>query len=495
MSASPAQAELAPGAYEYDQSLTLDESPATRPPLVLGAKNFHDITEQVSDIVERRTPRPWVLLLVAAISLFLVLQGSLYRLVTTGIGEWGNNSPVGWAWDITGFVFWIGIGHAGTLISAILFLFRQKWRTSINRAAEAMTLFAVACALIYPVFHVGRPWLAYWLFPLPNQMTMWVNFRSPLMWDVFAVNTYGTVSLLFWFTGLVPDVAMLRDRAVTRGRQIVYGILSFGWRGSHRNWLNYEKAYLILAGISTPLVLSVHTVVSMDFATSVIPGWHTTIFPPYFVAGAVYSGFAMVMTLMLMARRAYRLDNLITIRHIENMNKIILATGAMVSYSYIMEFFIAYYSNDPYERFHFINREFGPMWWAGWTMFTCNALIPHLFWFKRIRRSILASFIISIFVNIGMWFERFVIIVSSLYRDYLPSAWGYFHPRLVDITTFGGTFGLFFSLFLLFSRYLPMIAASEIKGVMPEANPHAHDPTGEHATHGPDLLEAAHVRT
>jgi Ni/Fe-hydrogenase subunit HybB-like protein len=457
------------------------ETPAKRAPLVLGEDaSFHGVTERVAGIVERKTPTKWMLLVGAAVSLLMVLAGSITDLVTKGIGEWGLNHPVGWAWDITGFVFWIGIGHAGTLISAILFLFRQKWRTSINRAAEAMTLFAVLAAVIYPSIHIGRIWRLYWFAPVPNQMGIWPNFRSPLLWDFFAVSTYGTVSFLFWYTGLVPDLATLRDRATARWRQIVYGVLALGWRGSHRHWVNYERAYLIFAGLSTPLVLSVHTIVSFDFATSVIPGWHTTIFPPYFVAGAVFSGFAMVMTLMIIARKVYGLENLITIKHLENMNKIILATGSIVGYSYGMEFFIAWYSGNQYERFVFLNRAGGPYWWAYWSMVSCNVLIPQLFWFKKLRTSIPVMFVISIFVNIGMWFERFVIIVTSLHRDYLPSSWSYFRPRLVDVTTFVGTFGLFFTLFLLFIRVLPMIAVSEIKGILPEADPHAAHAAEDH---------------
>ncbi len=458
------------------EDLALRES-VERHPLVLGDRRMGAITETVSQIVERKTPRLWLLLFGVVASLLLILAGSLTDLVGGGIGEWGNNHPVGWAWDITGFVFWIGIGHAGTLISAILFLFRQKWRTSINRAAEAMTLFAVAAATVYPVFHVGRVWFAYWLFPVPNQMQVWPNFKSPLLWDVFAVSTYGTVSLLFWFVGLVPDLATLRDRATTRLRRIVLGIFALGWRGSQRHWHHYEKAYLILAGLSTPLVLSVHTIVSFDFAVSVIPGWHTTIFPPYFVAGAIFSGFGMVVTLMVLARKAFGLENLITIRHLENMNKIILATGTMVGYAYAMEFFVAWYSGNSYERFAFINRAFGPYYWAYWTMATCNVIIPQLFWFKKIRTSVPVMFVISIFVNIGMWFERFVIIVTSLHRDFLPSSWSYFRPTIVDICTFIGTIGLFLTLFLLFLRFLPMIAMAEVKGVLPEADPHAHHPT------------------
>jgi molybdopterin-containing oxidoreductase family membrane subunit len=397
--------------------------------------------------------------------------------VTTGVGVWGNNQPVGWGWDITNFVFWIGIGHAGTLISAILFLFRQKWRTSINRFAEAMTLFAVACAGIYPLFHVGRAWRAYWLFPLPNlDLGMWPNFRSPLIWDVFAVSTYATVSAMFWYVGLLPDLATLRDRAVIQKasqlRQRVFAVASLGWRGSAHHWKNYELAYLILAGISTPLVLSVHSVVSFDFATSILPGWHTTIFPPYFVAGAIFSGFAMVVTLMVLARWIYGLHNLVTMRHLENMNKVMLATGMIVGYAYATEFFIAWYSGNRYEQFVFMNRAFGPYWWAYWTMVSCNVIVPQIFWFKKMRTSLPVMFVASIFINIGMWFERFVIIASSLHRDFLPSSWGYFRPTFVDILTFFGTFGLFLTLFLLFIRFLPMIAISEVKGVMAGAGVH-----------------------
>jgi molybdopterin-containing oxidoreductase family membrane subunit len=443
---------------------------SARPTLVLGGLDHHGITEKVAGIVEARTPTTWKLILAATVFLLMIFLASVVDLVGKGIGEWGLNHPVGWAWDITGFVFWIGIGHAGTLISAILFLFRQKWRTSINRAAEAMTLFAVVAALMYPTIHVGRIWFLYWFIPVPNQMGLWPNFRSPLLWDFVAISTYGTVSALFWFTGLVPDLATLRDRATSRVKQIVFGVLALGWRGSARHWHNYERAYLILAGLSTPLVLSVHTIVSFDFATSVIPGWHTTIFPPYFVAGAVFSGFAMVLTLMILARKAFGLENLITVRHIENMNKIILATGTMVGYAYAMEFFIAWYSGNPYERFAFVNRAFGPYAWAYWTMVSCNVITPQLFWFKKVRQSVAATFVLSIFVNIGMWFERFVIIVTSLHRDFLPSSWGYFRPTLVDISTFIGTFGLFLTLFMLFIRFLPMIAMAEIKQVMPQAH-------------------------
>lgn len=438
------------------------------PQLVLGNPTYHDVTNQISEITEVKTWKPWYWMTSVTGLILLNLAAMLTYLVARGIGVWGNNSPVGWAWDITNFVFWIGIGHAGTLISAILFLFRQKWRTSINRAAEAMTLFAVMCAAIFPLFHTGRPWRAvYWLFPIPNTyLKMWQNYRSPLEWDVFAVSTYFTVSLLFWYTGLVPDMATLRDRAIKPLRKWIFGLLSLGWRGSATHWRHYEKAYMILAGISTPLVLSVHTIVSFDFAAAVLPGWHTTIFPPYFVAGAIFSGFAMVMSLLIPARKMLHLENLITLKHLENMNKIILATGSIVGYAYATEFFIAWYSGNPYERFTFINRATGPYWWAYWTMVTCNVFIPQLFWIKKVRTTVAFMFIISITTNIGMWFERFVIIATSLHRDFLPSAWGYFRPTYVDMLTLFGTFGLFFTAFLLFVRFLPMIALSEVKGMM-----------------------------
>ena len=448
--------------------LAIDSRIELNPPLVQGGLTYADVSEKISAITENKPPKQWYYLITLSSLMTVMLFGCLGYLVTTGIGVWGNNNPVGWGWDITNFVWWIGIGHAGTLISAVLFLFRQKWRTSINRAAEAMTLFAVACAGIYPLFHTGRPWRAiYWLFPVPNDyLNLWQNFRSPLEWDVFAVSTYGTVSLLFWFTGLIPDLATLRDRATNKVRKLVFGLLSLGWRGSSTQWRHYELAYLILAGLSTPLVLSVHSIVSFDFAAGIVPGWHTTIFPPYFVAGAIFSGFAMVVTLMTVARWVYNLQDLITTKHLENMCKVLLATGTMVGFAYGTEFFIAWYSGNPYERFTFINRAFGPYWWAYWTMITCNVVSPQFFWFKKFRTSPVLMFIISIFVNIGMWFERFVIIASSLHRDYLPASWGYFKPTWVDICTFAGTIGLFLTLFLLFLRFLPAIAMSEVKGVL-----------------------------
>ncbi len=453
-----------------DLTLTNSDLDAISPRLVLdkGTRQtgYKEVTEDVASIIEAKTSNTWWIAFIVSFLTMLMLFGFLAYQVATGVGVWGNNSPVGWAWDITNFVFWIGIGHAGTLISAILFLFRQKWRTSINRAAEAMTLFAVACAGLYPVFHVGRVWRAYWLFPIPNtDLAMWQNFRSPLLWDVFAISTYGTVSALFWYVGLIPDLATIRDRG-TGLRARIYGFLSLGWRGSAQHWTNYEMAYMLLAGLSTPLVLSVHTIVSFDFATSVLPGWHTTIFPPYFVAGAVFSGFAMVMTLMIIFRKWFQLEHLVTIKHLENMNKIMLVTGTVVGYAYGTEFFIAWYSGNPYELFTFINRAFGPYWWAYWSMISCNVISPQFFWSKKLRTNIPFMFVISIFINIGMWFERFVIIVTSLHRDFLPSSWGYFRPTYVDILTFVGTFGLFMTLFLLFARFVPIIAISEVKGVL-----------------------------
>jgi molybdopterin-containing oxidoreductase family membrane subunit len=447
--------------------LSVRQDPHVKPRLVEGNPTMADVTESISRIVEAPYHRNWWIAISITGGILAMMGAMLTYLVFTGIGVWGNNQPIGWGWDITNFVFWIGIGHAGTLISAILFLFRQKWRTSINRFAEAMTLFAVACAAIYPLFHTGRPWrAAYWLFPVPNtDLKIWPNFRSPLEWDVFAVSTYGTVSALFWFVGLIPDLATIRDRA--KGvRQKVYGALSLGWRGSARHWRNYEMAYMILAGLSTPLVLSVHTIVSFDFAVSVIPGWHTTIFPPYFVAGAIFSGFAMVVSLMVIARWVYKVEHLVTMKHLENMCKIMLATGTVVGYAYATEFFVAWYSGNPYEKFTFINRATGPYWWAYWTMVSCNVISPQFFWFKKLRTNIPFMFFISIVVNIGMWYERFVIIGTSLHRDFLPSSWGYFQPTYVDICTFIGTFGLFLTLFLLFLRFLPMIAISEVKGVI-----------------------------
>jgi Ni/Fe-hydrogenase subunit HybB-like protein len=443
------------------------------------------VTESVAKITENAAPKGWWMLFAIAVSLLGVFGGTVGYLVWRGVGIWGNNNPVYWGWDITNFVWWVGIGHAGTLISAVLFLFRQKWRTAINRFAEAMTIFAVICALIFPGIHVGRPWLAYYMFPLPNQMAIWPNFKSPLLWDLFAVGTYFTVSLLFWFVGLIPDFATLRDRSKTTGRRMFYGALALGWRGSNRHWQNYERAYLLLAALSTPLVLSVHSVVSFDFATSVEPGWHTTIFPPYFVAGAVFSGFAMVMTLLLVTRQVFGLEHIVTMKHLDLMNKIMLVTGTLVGYAYGMEFFTAWYSGSPYERYVFFNRAFGPYAWAYWAMISCNVISPQFFWKKSFRYNIPLMFVISITINIGMWFERFVIIVTSLHRDFLPGSWGYFHATIWDICTYLGTFGVFFTLFLLFVRWFPMIAIAEVKATLEEADPHA--------SHGGDAHGHSHA--
>jgi Ni/Fe-hydrogenase subunit HybB-like protein len=464
---------------------------AGRPTLILGGHDFKSITDAVMAPMERKTPIGWWLCFLPSLALLGLLGIAVSWLFWEGIGIWGLNVPVGWAWDITNFVFWVGIGHAGTLISAILFLFRQKWRTSINRSAEAMTIFAVMCAMIFPGIHVGRVWVAYFMFPIPNQMAMWPNFRSPLLWDVFAVSIYGTVSALFWYVGLIPDLATVRDRT-TGWKKKIYGLFAIGWRGSNRHWQHYEVAYLILAGLATPLVLSVHSIVSMDFAVSQIPGWHTTIFPPYFVAGAIFSGFAMVITLMVICRQAFNMKEIITIRHFDYMAKIILVTGSMVGYAYGMEFFIAWYSGNPYEVFAFKNRAFGPYAWAYWTMISCNVISPQIFWFKKARTSIPILFIMSIFVNIGMWFERFVIIVTSLHRDFLPSAWGYFRPTIWDVSCLLGSFGLFFTMFCLFVRFLPMVATAEVKTVLPQADPHAHDHTVRNATAGHLTEEGAH---
>ena len=438
-----------------------------RDPLITGGKTVHDVTVDICSRVEEKPQKSWLLAFTISFVSLLIGGYAVVTLLWEGIGSWGLNKTVGWAWDITNFVWWVGIGHAGTLISAILLLFRQKWRMSINRAAEAMTIFAVICAAMFPVLHMGRPWLgAYWALPLPNVFgSLWVNFNSPLLWDVFAISTYFSVSLVFWYIGLVPDFATIRDRATGISKKI-YGALSLGWDGAAKSWSRYESVSLILAGLATPLVLSVHTIVSFDFATSVIPGWHTTIFPPYFVAGAIFSGFAMVLTLLLITRKVYKLEDYITIKHIEMMNIIILVTGSIVGVAYTTEFFMAWYSGVEYEQYAFFNRATGPYWWAYWTMMTCNVVSPQLFWFKKIRTSIAATFILSIVVNIGMWFERFVIIVTSLHRDYLPSSWAKFSPTIYDMGVYFFTFGLFFTLFFLFAKFFPVINMSEIKSVL-----------------------------
>ncbi|MDP7320070.1 MAG: polysulfide reductase NrfD [Bacteriovoracaceae bacterium] len=437
-----------------------------RQPLVPQERTYKQISEDVLDTLEEKPSKGWLLgFSISALFLTIGFFTVAYQ-VGTGIGTWGLNKTIGWSWDITNFVFWVGIGHAGTLISAVLLIFRQKWRTAINRAAEAMTIFAVACAGIFPLIHAGRPWLLYWVFPYPNTRgPLWVNFRSPLLWDVFAISTYLTVSLVFWYMGLLPDLATVRDRTKSSFRKFVYGLLSFGWNGSNRTWHHWEVMSLVLAGLATPLVLSVHTIVSMDFATSVIPGWHTTIFPPYFVAGAIFSGFAMVLTLLIITRKVLNWENYITIGHIEAMAKVIVVTGMIVGLAYGTEFFIAWYSGNEYERYCFVNRATGPYWWAYWSMISCNVLSPQFFWSKRLRTSIPFVFFISIVVNIGMWFERFVIITTSLHRDFLPSSWSMYSPTWVEIWTFIGTFGLFFTLFFIFIRVLPGIAVAEVKSV------------------------------
>lgn len=446
------------------------DDPTHRQPLILG-KSFSTLTDTVCQLAERpRPPMAWYVGFTVSVMVLAFFVALIAYLFLTGIGIWGNNQPVSWAFDITNFVFWVGIGHAGTLISAILFLFRQNWRTSINRFSEAMTIFAVICAGMFPLIHVGRPWLAYWLSPYPNQMAVWPNFRSPLLWDVFAVSTYFTVSLMFWYMGMIPDLATLRDRATTKTRQVLYGIFSLGWTGSARHWHRYEKAYLLLAALATPLVLSVHSVVSFDFAVAQLPGWHTTIFPPYFVAGAVFGGFAMVVTLAVPARQFFGLKEIISLRHIENMNKVILATGMIVGYAYMIELFTAWYSGNSYEQFAFLNRMSGPYGWAYGIMILCNVASPQVFWSKRLRTNLVVTMIVAMCVTVGMWFERFVIIVTSLHRDFLPSSWRMFVPTWVDFGMLIGSFGLFFTLFLLFCRYLPMVAMAEVRGVLPEAH-------------------------
>lgn len=444
---------------------------SVREPLITGGKTLKDVTHDISRQVEGKPSMLWLiafLISVGALALgFIALAATLWE----GIGMWGLNKTVGWAWDITNFVWWVGIGHAGTLISAVLLLFRQKWRMAINRAAEAMTIFAVICAAMFPIIHMGRPWLgAYWALPLPNTFgSLWVNFNSPLLWDVFAISTYFAVSLVFWYVSLVPDFATIRDRA-TGIRKSIYGALALGWDGAARTWSRFEAVALILAGLATPLVLSVHTIVSFDFATSVIPGWHTTIFPPYFVAGAIFSGFAMVLTLMIVTRKVFHLEDYITIGHIELMNIVIIITGSIVGIAYITEFFMAWYSGVAAEQYAFMNRAFGPYAWAYWIMMTCNVISPQLFWFKKIRTSIVATFILSLVVNTGMWFERFVIIVTSLHRDFLPSSWAMFYPTWADVGVYLFTFGLFFTLFFLFAKFFPVINMFEVKSILKQSS-------------------------
>lgn len=437
-----------------------------RKPLVTGNKTYHQITEDLISPTEKSPTKAWIIGFILAVSVATFGVFCIIWTIWVGIGSWNLNRTINWSWDITNFVWWIGIGHAGTLISAILLLFRQKWRTGVNRAAEAMTIFAVLCAAVFPVLHMGRVWLAFFIMPYPNTRgPLWPNFNSPLLWDVFAISTYFTVSLLFWYTGLVPDFATVRDRAKGLRRKI-YTALSFNWTGSAKHWQRWESLSLILAGISTPLVLSVHTIVSFDFATSVIPGWHTTIFPPYFVAGAIFSGFAMVLTLMIITRKLLKLEDYITLEHIESMNKVILLTGTIVGVAYLTELFISWYSGYIYEQFAFFNRALGPYWWSYFGMMFCNVIAPQFFWKKSWRRNITLTFFLSIVVNIGMWFERFVIIATTLARDYIPSSWSLYSPSWVEIGIYIGTMGIFFTFYLIFVRVAPVVAVAEIKSIL-----------------------------
>lgn len=460
-----------------------------RRPWLEKIKTYGQISDDVLAPLERKPWGSWMLWTAISGIIMLVLWfGFIGYTLWEGVGVWGLNKTVGWGFDITNFVFWVGIGHAGTLISAVLLLFRQPWRNSINRAAEAMTIFAVVCAGQFPLIHMGRLWNGFWFLPLPNTRgSLWVNFNSPLLWDVFAISTYFSVSLVFWYLGMIPDLALVRDRATRAGRKfaaMMYGIFSMGWEGSSRNWSRFEVISLILAGLCTPLVLSVHTIVSFDFATSVIPGWHTTIFPPYFVAGAIFSGFGMVQTLLVVQRYIFKHEHLITLNHMESMAKIVIATGSLVGLAYTTEFFTAWYSGSIWERYIFINRAFGPYGWSYWIMFSCNVISPHLFWFKKIRTSMVATFIMSIFVNIGMWFERFVIIVTSLHRDYLPSSWAMYTPTYIELGEFVGSLGLFFFLYLLFVKFLPTINIFEVKTLLHHPEQPAHVPsTGKVSSH------------
>ena len=455
---------------EKDPMEPVPEKPAVKPGIIAPGYTFASVTDKISHIVLRKgTSTGWLVGFGIAFALVNVLLYSLGWLFVKGIGIWGVNAPVGWAFAIINFVWWIGIGHAGTLISAILLLLRQSWRTSINRFAEAMTLFAVASAGIFPLIHVGRPWLAYWLFPYPNTMAIWPQFRSPLVWDVFAVSTYALVSLLFWYVGLIPDLSTLRDRANTRIARTTYGMLAMGWRGSARHWHRYETASLLLAGLATPLVVSVHTVVSFDFAVAVVPGWHSTIFPPYFVAGAIYAGFAMVITLSVPIRWAYNLEDFITMTHLQNMAKVMLAAGMIVGYGYMTEIFMAWYAENQYDAFMIHNRMFGPYAWTFWSLMLCNILAPQTLWFQRVRNTPLLLFSVAMFVNVGMWLERFVIVVTSLHRDYLPSSWGMYYPTRWEFSTYIGSIGLFIALLFLFLRVLPMISIFEMRTLLPEA--------------------------
>ena len=445
----------------------MQKEAAIREPLILGDKSYGDITDDIVGPIEGPAPRAWKIMITITGLIGLYGIGCITYLLGTGVGVWGLNKAGGWAWDITNFVWWVGIGHAGTLISAVLLLFRQKWRMAINRSAEAMTIFAVMMAAIFPGIHMGRIWVSYWVLPLPNQFgSLWVNFNSPLLWDVFAISTYFSVSLVFWYIGLIPDFATIRDRMKKPLPKKIYGVLAFGWSGRAKNWTRFEEVSLVLAGIATPLVFSVHSIVSMDFATAVIPGWHTTIFPPYFVSGAVFSGFAMVLTLLLIMRKAMNLEAYVHVKHVEYMNIVIIVTGSIVGVAYLTELFISWYSGVEYESYAFINRFSGPYSWSYWIMMTCNVISPQLFWVKKWRRSLTFTFFMSIIVNIGMWFERYVIIVTSLHRDCDPSSWGEFHATPIDIGTFLGTIGIFLTLFLLFARFFPVLALNELKTIL-----------------------------
>jgi len=455
------------------------------PPVLVGSPEDRKLNEDIFRPVWEQTRRGWLALFGITMGLTGLLFSAIAYTFAKGIGAWGNNIPVAWAYDIINFVWWIGIGHAGTLISAILLLFQQKWRTSINRMAEAMTLFAVIQALLFPMIHLGRPWFFFWLFPYPSALGTWPNFKSPLLWDVFAVSTYFTVSLLFWYVGLLPDLAALRDTSKSKAARVAYGIFALGWRGSARAWRHYRIAYLLLAGLATPLVLSVHTIVSFDFAVSQLPGWHTTIFPPYFVAGAIFSGFAMVLTLMIPARKVFGFKHVITQRHLDNMAKVMLATGLMVSYGYLTETFIAWYSGNPFESFVFFNtRARGPYAPIYWLMITCNVVVPQVLWWRKARENTIFLWVVSILVNVGMWTERFVIIVTSLHRDFLPSSWAMYRPTIVDWSILVGTIGFFGFLFLLFLRFVPSVAASEVKELRRELEHEKHAQSHERSAHG-----------
>lgn len=437
-------------------------------PLLKPTETYVSVTEQISAVPLSKTRRGWWIGIIIPFLLVMLLLYAVGWLLLKGVGVWGVNIPVAWGFAIVNFVWWIGIGHAGTLISAILLLLHQKWRNSINRFAEAMTLFAVACAGLFPLLHLGRPWIFYYLFPYPDTMRLWPQFRSPLVWDVFAVSTYGLISLIFWYVGLIPDLATMRDKAQRSWVKKIYGVAALGWRGSASHWENYKMAYLLLAGLATPLVVSVHSVVSLDFTVAIVPGWHSTIFPPYFVAGAIYSGFAMVLTLILPARKFYGLENLITERHLANMTRVMLTTGLIVAYGYVMEFFMSWYSGNQFEQFMTLNRMFGPYAKVFWLVMICNVVIPQILWFTKIRSNLIVLFLVAIVINVGMWAERYMIVITSLHRDFMPSAWGMFHGTRWDWATFIGTIGLFLALMFLFVRFLPMMSMTEVRELVHE---------------------------